>query len=778
TLALGVGANTAVFGIIHGVLLSPLPYRAPDELVAIAQGMRNQPVRSAVSPPNYLDIRAETKSLADAGAYYPNSVTLTGRGTPVRLIAPVMTPSLFSTLAAGPVLGRTFTADEGVPGRDRVAILSYGFWLRHFGGERSALGTEIRLDGENYTIVGVMPKGFSFPIGESDLWLPLGWDARVATQRGAQYLYMVGRRRAGTPIEALRGELETLGHRLEASFPDKNLAMTISATPLAEQIVGDSRPVLLLLAGAVALVILIASSNVANLLLARVTRRSGEFAVRAALGAGRARLMRQLAAESLLLGVCGAVGGLVVGWGGVAALKKWWPAVVPRQQDVGINLTVAAFALGIALTASLVAALVPSWRMSWAGIGGTLRRGGRGDTAKGHHLRHALVSAELALALMLLTGAMLLLTAIRRLEDTDPGFERRQLVTFQLSLPGARYADGESIGRFFDAALDRIRSLPGVTGADAVFGLPLIGFGFGGTFNVEGPPTVAGDEREVGTQVRIVTADYFRTMGIPIRDGRGFEARDRREAPRVLVVSASVARHFWPNGDAIGRRLKLHASPGPDRIEGEIVGVVGDVRAAGLHRPPVPIIYSTLAQTGVSEMSVVMRTTGVGSSVIPLARDLIRAIDPEILVERAATMEEVIAQSLGRPRFAMDVLGLFSALGVALAIIGIYGVVAYSVSQRTREIGVRMALGADPRRLVVGVVGRELVFVVLGVAAGGVLEVGLTPLLSKVVYGLDPAAPSVMVAMAGLLFLVAALAVFLPARRAARIDPVTAIRTD
>ena len=644
TLGLGVGATTAIVALIRSVLLAPLPYRAPSELVVIEQFMPADPAASAgaVSPPNYLDVRSAIPALAGTGAYYDNELTLTGNGSPTRLAAPAVTPSLLATLGVSTALGRAFAEGEGDPGQAKVVLLSHQLWTRRFGGDTSVIGRAIRLNAEPYTVIGVMPAGFVFPVSGADLWLPLGWDASIASQRGAQYLGVVGRLKPGQPADQLTAQLASLSKRLIAAYPGSKDYLGLRAAPLTARVVGETERPLFLVGGAAVLLILIAGANVTSLLLARVNGRATELAVRAALGAGRRRLVRQTLTESVALGALGGLVGAAIAAAGLTVFLRRWPGLLPRQETVSLGLAVPIVALVLSIGAGLLIGIGPSRLAARSGGFDRLRSGKPSEGGADLRLRRTLVAAELGLATVLLTGAVLLINAIGQLRRVDPGFRPDQVVSFRVQLPAASYPTSDAIGQLYGDVLDRMAKIPGVDGTAATMMLPFAQGGFGGTFTAT-VPTEAGNEEDRRAQMRVVTADYFRVMGIPIRQGRGFLPTDRRGGPPVLVASEGFSKRFWPTTSALGKSIRFGVRPSDDRPEGEIVGIVGDVRAAGLHRDPVRTVYAVLPQVASSQMNFVIRTRLPAGAVIPAIRTIIETGDRDIVLDQVATMNDVIA---------------------------------------------------------------------------------------------------------------------------------------
>jgi putative ABC transport system permease protein len=780
TLALGIGANTAIFSVVESVLLRPLPYPEPDRLVEVFE---SNPERGfpqfSVSAPNYIDWRARNRSFQALGVYDKEELAWTRPGSPAeRIPVTACTRELFSALAVAPALGRTFAAEELVREGPRAAVLGHALWRRAFGGDPAAVGRTIRLDGIDYPVVGVMPAGFEFPAGGAAAWIPLRFRADVQTQRGAHYLSVIGRLRPGVSVESANREMATIAGQISQENPGHS-GWTAGAAPLAEQITGSSRPALTVLLGAVAFVLLIACANVANLLLARATGRQREIAIRMALGAGRGRILRQLLTESLVLAGAGSILGILLASWGISLLVRLGPADLPRLAETRLDPPVLLFALALAFASAALFGLVPALRTARTDVQEDLQAGGRsgGASREGARLRNAFVVAEVGLSLLLLSGAGLLLKSFAQLEKTDPGFRARSVLTYDVALPDTRYPDGPSGARFYDALLARTRAIPGVRSAAAIFGLPLTGFGFSSSFAVEGEPQPA-PENEPSAQVRVVSRDYFSTLGIPLREGRGFEPSDIRGAPQVVLASAAAARKFWPSGGAIGHRVRFGARPGPDRIQGEIVGIVGDVRDAGLAREPVPFFYGALEQIAVDSVSVVVETSVPPRQLARPAAAAVAALDRDIPAAGMQTIGDILDRALARQRFATLLLTLFAGAALLLAAIGTYGVLSYTVGLRRRELGVRAALGAAPRTVLLLILRQGMTLAAFGTALGLAAAVAGTRVLSGLLFGVGPRDALVLGASAALLGTVAALASGVPAWRAARISPVEALRAE
>ncbi len=778
TLALGIGANTAIFSVVNGVLLKPLPYPESERLVGVYHTTEGH--RAVMSGPNFIDVVRGATTFENAAAISTGRVILTGEGEPIRIPIAEVSAALFNVLRVRPVLGRTFNADENTPGRTNVVVLSYGLWQQRFGGDPSVIGRRIQLDGVSREVIGVMPQGFSHP-AERQAWLPLEYDENfVSKQRGAWYLEVVARLKPGITPEQSAAEVETIGRNLARQYPDADAEIGMTSYPLREAMVGDIRSAVLVLLGAVGFVLLIACANVANLLLARAAARESEMAVRTALGAGRARLVRQLLTESIMLALVGAAFGLLLAVWGVEFLTSLKPQGIPRLDNVRIDGSVVLFTMGIAVFTGLLFGLMPAFTAT-RGLSASLKESGRGAVAGrgSSRVRGALVIAELALAVTLLAGAGLLMRSFMKLQAVDPGFRPEQALTFELTLPETRYKEDPQIVSFFDQLLPRLRALPGVRAASAVMGLPLSGMDFIISFQVEGRPPVP-PAQQPAMQVRVATPDYFTSIGIPLKRGRLFTEDDRQGTPRVVLITESAARQFFPNEEAIGKKIQLGwgRGPGKPRAGGEVVGIVGDVKEAGLDEPNPPHIYMPLRQWPVNFMSVVVKTATPPTTLADTVRTEVYAVDANLPVSNLRTLDEIVSRSISQPRFYMLLLGIFAAVALALAAIGIFGVLSYAVAQRTREIGIRMALGAQ-RRAVINLVVREaMLLVVLGVVTGTIAALFLSQTMTKMLFSVAPTDPATFATVAGGLLAVALLASYLPARRATRVDPVVALRTE
>ena len=779
TLALGIGANSAIFSVVNGVLLRPLPYPESDRLVGMYHVSEGR--RATMSGPNFIDAAHAAHSLESAAATYGASATLTGDGEPSQLEVARVSASLFSVLRVGPALGRTFTADEDTPGKTDVVVLSYALWQGRFGGDPGVIGRRIQLDGVACEVVGVMPPGFSYP-SDRQAWLPIPYDESfVSRQRAAWYLGGIARLKPGVTPEQAAAELETIGRNLARQYPDANEGVGLTTFPLHEAMVGDIRQSVLFLLGAVGLVLLIACANVANLLLARSAARESELAVRTALGARRGRLVRQLLTESVILSMAGGGLGLLLGVWGAAFLVSLKPQGIPRLDAVAVDPTVILFTFGIAVVTGLLFGAVPAFQATRGGLSASLKAGGRGAVTHrgGARVRGALVVAEMALAVMLLAGAGLLLRSFVRLQSVNPGFDAAQTLSFDVSLPRAGYADPPKQVAFFDQLLPRLRALPGVRASEAVMMLPLTGSSFNISFEIVGRPPVP-LALQPSMEVRVATPGYFGAMAIPIARGRGFTDDDTAGQPPVLLLSEAAARTFFPGEDPIGKTINLGwgRGPGRPRAGGQVVGIVGDVKAASLGDPDEPHVYLPYRQWPDRTMSVVVKTTPPPASLVAAVRQEVHAIDPNLPLASVGSLEQIVSASISQQRFYMLLLTTFAGVALVLAAVGIFGVLSYAVSQRTREIGIRMALGAQGSSVIRLIVRQAMLLVACGVAAGLTLGLLLSQTMAKMLFSVTSTDPATYVAVSVTLTVVALFACWLPARRATRVDPIVALRAE
>ncbi len=780
TLALGIGANSAIFSVVNGVLLRPLPYGEPDRLVVVweTEGARDTGPASAA---NFLDWRDQNQVFDGLTAVFPQPVTLTGGDEPERLRGLQVTPNFFQLLGVNPVAGRSFSTDEDATGR-RAVVLSHEFWQRQFGARPDVIGDTLSLDGEVYSIVGVMPAGFQYATEQADVWvrpprdipvppIDLGDEADILQERGLHWLQVVARLAPGVTLDEAQAEMEVIASRLANTYPDDNTGRGINLVPMHEQLVGDVRPALVVLLGAVGFVLLIACANVANLLLSRASGREREVAIRATLGASRARLVRQFLAESLLLSLLGGALGLVLAFWGMDLILAMSPDVLPRISVIELDVRVLAFTLGISILTGLIFGLLPAIQSTRADLQDSLKDGGRGSGGRERRrLRSFLVVTEVGLALVLLICAGLMMKSFFLLQDVDPGFNSDNVLTLRLWLPEAKYDEESRVAGFYDQVLERVADLPGVASASAVLSVPLSGSSANFSFVIEGRPEPApGEDYAAGFQS--VSSGYFRTMGIPLLKGRDFSERDDAEAPKVLVINQALAGRYWSGEDPVGRRISL------DEEEWiEIVGVAGNVLHNGLDREPRPEIYLPYQQSALRFMTLVVKSHSDPMSLVAAVRSQVLAVDPDLPVYKVMSLDEIVAESVARPRFNMFLLAIFSALALVLAAIGIYGLMSFSVSQRTHEIGIRLAMGARSGDVFKLVVGEGMALALAGLALGLAVAWAITRYLSSMLFGVTTTDPWTFAGVCLVLAAVALVAVTLPARRATRVDPLVALR--
>ncbi|MCI0573287.1 MAG: ABC transporter permease, partial [Myxococcaceae bacterium] len=778
TLALGIGANTAIFSVVNGVLLKPLPYQEPERLVFIHESSPSFPEMS-VSIPNFLDWRARQRTFTDLAAFRTGSFDLTGAELPERLTARLASASMLPLLGVQPALGRAFTAEEDTLGGPRVVMLSHGLWLRRFGADPRVLGRTLTLSGEPYTVVGVLPEDFHFYTAR-DVWVPLARsDAKLFEQRGNHPgLYVVGRMKPGVTFAQATADLGSIGHALQEEHPDSNGAGKVlpRTEVLHESLVEDVRPGLVALVAAVACVLLIAAINVANLLLARGTVRQRELTIRAALGAGRGRLVRQLLVESSLLALMGGGLGLLLALWGVDVLAGLRPDSIPKVADFSIDGRVLGFTLLLSLGAGLLLGALPALRGSQVSLAGTLKEAGAGARRFRGRARDALVVAEVALALVLLVGAGLLMRTFLQLRGLELGFDPKGMLTLSMSAPESRFPSPDSLRAFPERVLERLQAAPGVRGATYSNGLPIAGFSENGFKVVGAPPPAPGEPQHAA--FFITAHNYLEVMGIPLLEGRGFRPTDGKGNALVMVVDEVLAKRFFPGRSAVGQRLSL----GGDKFQPEIIGVVKHVVAYGPgESEPAPYQFYMPFQQVPDEflpavgrgLGVVVRGEGKAEALVPLVRSEFKALDPDQALASIKPMEQLLAESLGPREFVLGLVGLFAALAMVLAAVGIYSVMSYVVAQRTREMGIRIALGAARADILRLVVGHGLVLAVAGVGVGVLASVGLTRLLGSLLTGVSATDPLTFGAVALALGGVAVLACWVPAQRAVRVDPVT-----
>jgi putative ABC transport system permease protein len=769
TLALGIGANTAIFSVVNAVLLRPLPYPQPERLVSL---------RSQESLPDLDDIKEQSRSFEALGGAVIQPQDFTGEAEPLQVQAALVNADLFKALGGEAAVGRVISTEEDRVGAERVVVLSHGFWLRHFGGDPNVVGRTVPLSGNNYTVVGVMRPDFSMPLENPDVWLAL----RVANPlaagvRGVHFLRTYLRLKPDVTLAQAQAELDGINSRLAQAYPDENKERTRRLMPLHERITGEVRPALLILFGAVGLVLLVACANFSSLLLARSAARQQELAIRAALGAQRGRLVRQVLTESLLLALLGGAGGLVLAMWGVDLLMALKPADLPLVGSVGIDRWVLAFTLGVSVLTGIVFGLVPALSSSRLDLNDVLKEGGRSGTGGvlKQRVRSVLVVSEIALALMLLIGAGLLIKGFWRLRSVDPGFKTDNLLTMRLELPESRYKEIPKQTQFRETVLERLNSLPGVQAA-MVSELPLSGDQLTHNFIIDGrPPLEIGTEPELNT--RSVAGSYFRTMNIPVIQGRDLTLQDRADAPKVGLVNESFVRQYFPDESPIGKRIRWARVDPPQWMT--IVGVVGDVKHFGLNQPEEPAFYSPYFQSDQPWkrwMYLVVRSDGDSASLAGQVKSEVWAVDKLLPVTKVKTMSEVMSASIAGQRFNLTLMSVFAVTALLLAAVGIYGVIAFSVTQRSHEIGVRIALGAQTRDVLRLVVGQGLKLTLIGIGLGLLGAYAVTRLMQSLLFGVSATDPATFVALAALLAAVALLASYVPARRATRVDPMVSLR--
>ncbi|MEJ7811393.1 MAG: ABC transporter permease [Gemmatimonadaceae bacterium] len=778
TLALGIGANTAIFSVVNAVLLRPLPYGEPERLV-MAYGKHTQIGREVASMPDFLDWRAESRGFEALAARAGASYNLTGTGEPERLTGARITANFFRTLRVTPALGRAFLPEEETRAGSRVAILSYGFWQQRFGARPSIIGETIALSGLPFTVVGIAPRDFRAG-PEADVWTPLVTDTTLG--RRSDFLTVIGRLKPGVTIERAQGELVSLMARLAEQYPQTNVGWSAELVPLKDEIVGNVRAALLVFMGAVGLVLLIACANVANLTLARAAVRSREIAIRSALGAGRGRLVRQLLTESLLLALLGGALGLVLALWGTDALRTARPALIPRLDEVGLDARVLGFTLLASLATGALFGVVPALQLARGDLQSSLRSGGRtmsGGTGLAS-LRGLLVLGEVALSLMLLVGAGLLLRSFDRLQREDPGFDPRNVLTVSVGLPRARYPQLPVQTAFWARLEEQMARVPGVQAVGLTSAPPLAGSAYL-SFLIDGRPVPA-PEAVQDVQPFVATPGLFRVLRIPLLHGRAFAESDATGAPRVAVVNREMARRYWPNASPIGSRITL-GNPADSTSWVTVVGVVGDTRQERLNEKPYPQMYTPLAQSGGRFMVLAARTSGSGAAGDPLAlagavRQAVKALDAELPLYDVMSLEERVSRSVAQPRISMVLLAIFAGAAMVLAALGIYGLMSFSVAQRTREIGLRMALGARPERVLALVVRQGMTPALAGIAVGLLGAWAASRVIATLLYGVSATDPATYGGVALFLALVALVATYVPARRAARVDPLVAMRSE
>jgi len=771
TLALGIGATTAIFSVVNGVLLRPLPYPHPESLVRVHE-IVDKFGRFSVAPASFLDWRQQNTVFAHIAAFNSAGATLQTVDGPERVQGALVSSDLFDLLEVAPALGRTFRADEDMPGKDRVIVLSQGLWERRFNRDPNVLGQSVSLNGAPVTVVGIMPPNFTFP-GQSEFWRPLALNSANAT-RGAHFLGVIARLKPGVTVERAAVEMKTIAERLAVQYPESSANESADVIGLHANMVEHIRPALLAIFAAVGALILIACANVANLLLVRASIRSKEIAIRTALGAGRLRLILQLLAESVVLALAAGVAGVFIAYWAIRPIQTLGTAIIPRADSIAIDGTVLVFALIVSIATGILFGLAPAWQASRATISSVLKEGGRTSTAAGGRwIRSGLLVAEVAMSLVLLVGAALLLRSFERLIHVDPGFRPEQVLAFRVALPNNAYPQDHHKIAFFSRLMERLETLPGVSAAGMIQSVPMRG-DYVLSFTIEGRPPV-GPNQEPSANHRVISPDYFKAMGIPLLRGRSFTLEDREKSPMVAIVDQKFVDRYFPDQDPMGKGLDI--GNGTDGFY-KIVGVVGSVLHDSLDGKPSPTMYIPYTQDVFSSMWVVVRAKGEPTQLSAVARQAVRDIDSTLPAFAMTPLADVVSESIAQRRFSMLLIGVFGAIALVLAAVGLYGVVSYSVSQRTQEIGLRMAIGADRRDVLRLIVGGGMKLAVIGVVIGVAGALALSKVIATMLFELTPMdlvsySGTVMVLLA-----VAMVACYVPARRAMRVDPIIALRAE
>ena len=784
-LSLGIGANAAIFSITSASLFRTLPYKNAEQLVFVWENQASKAIRQhPLTAADYQDFRTLNQAFDRMGAFRSQSSVLIEGEVPERIETAVVSPSVFEILGMVPAFGRSLTPDEDQPDKDHVAVLSTGLWQRRFGRDSNILGKKLSLDSGLFTIVGVAPLGFRIPGSESELWIPYTPDPKdfLPSNRGVHTLKVLARLRPGVSRERAQSEMRNIARRLAQEHPDSNAGLSVDLVPLREQLIGDIRPTLWILMAAVAAVLLIACVNVAHLLLARASAREKEIAIRTALGANPGRLVRQLLTESVLLALIAGFFGLLLAYWGAWILAKLAPPGLPQAEEIPMDWRVLAFTMGVSVTTGLAFGLAPAVASARSNLNLVLRSGGRGGTGgrTRTRMRDVLLVCEVASSAALLIAAGLLLRSLVRLQEVDPGFRADHVLTMQLSLPQASYP-GLKVGLFYEQLLDHIARLPGVESAGICRFLPLSGDDAGANFKIEGQPRL-GAADQPRARFRTASGGYFAALGIPLLRGRLFNSRDNQQTPKVVIINETAARRYWPDVNPIGKRI---LSGFDDSQWSTVIGVVRDVKHAGLDTETSPETYYHYLQLppeamnfAEATMALAIRTNTDPASMTSSVRGELRTLDPSLPVFNAHAMQDLIQGSVAQPRFRAFLIGTFAGLALVLATLGLYGVVAYSVSQRTTELGIRIALGALPGNILKLVVFRAAGLAVIGLAIGISATLAASRIMSRFLFGVGPYDPITLAATCLLILSVALAASFFPAVRAARVDPAIALRAE
>lgn len=777
-LTLGIGANSAIFSVVNTVLLRPLPYKDPDRLMMVWEDASKQGFpHNTPAPANFIDWRNQNQVFEGMAALHRQSYNLTGSGEPERIDGRRVSANLFELLGVQPLKGRWFLPEEDQPGANRVVILSHRLWQRRFASDENIVGKTLTLNGQNFTAVGVMPRQFEFPTREDQLWVPIGFTPEEAGIRTGHYLEVLARTKPGVSRERAQAEMNTIAARLEQQYPDSNSGIGTTVISLHEEVVGNIKPALLILLGAVGFVLLVACANVANLLLARAAVRQKEIALRVALGASRRRLIRQFLTESILLSAIGGLIGLLLSFVALMVLRSFIPQEISQATEIAIDAKVLGFTVLVSIFTGVIFGLAPITQASNLNLNETLKEGGRDSHAgsRGNRIRSLLVVTEVAVSLILLIAAGLLINSFIRLRNVDPGFRTDNVLTMGIVLPQLKYPDRARRSAFYTDVVRRVEALPGVKSAAVTNWIPLVFQGDSIGITIAGQQNLPVSERP-NAVTRVISPQYFSAMGIHLLKGRLFDERDKENSPAVSIISEAMARRFWPGQDPIGKRFTPGDGDSPDDWI-QVIGVVNDVRQFQLHAEPRPQMYLTHEQVGVfAPRYLVVKTAVDPLSMASSVRDAVWAVDRDQPVSKISTMEEILADSIVRERFSMLLLGIFAALALILAAVGIYGVMSYSVAQRTHEIGIRLALGAQTSTVLKLALGYGLKLVIAGTLIGLVVAFGLTRLMSTLLFGVSPTDPITFAGISLILISVALLASYIPARRATKVDPIVALR--
>src|SRR6266850_1296234 len=781
-LTLGIGANTALFSVVNAVLLRSLPYSDGERLAIVWEHRKSGSgnLQNVINLGNFYDWKDQNSVFVDMAAFFDRNVNLTSDGEPEEVPGQIATTNLFSVLGVNAFQGRTFAADDGKPGQSNVVVISYNLWQRRFGGGE-VVGRKIMLSNQENTIIGVLPPDVGWYVQKGsmisqppEIWAP--WQvSNELRERHGRFARAVARLKPGVTLAQAQNEMNVIGARLEQQYPEFNTKWGVNVVPLRAQLTGEIRKPLLILLGAVGFVLLIACANVANLLLARAASRKKEIAVRAGLGASRWRIARQLLTESVLLSAIGGIFGLLLAWWGTRALIALSPPALMDLHDVRVNLPVLAFTLGVSLLTGIIFGFVPAFEAARFNLQESLKEGGKniGGSARSHHFRNLFVITQVALALILLVGAGLLLKSLNRLQSVEPGFNAKNLLTMRVSLPMRKYDTERKRIDFFRNAVEQLRAIPGVEATGATSFLPFDGPHSGTIVEIDGQPKLPPGQ-ELQTGVCVTDANYFQSMQIPLKRGRLFTQQEATEARHVVVVNETFARKNLPGVDPLGKRVTIYMMD--ENVPNEIIGVVGDNKHMGLDSEIEPMAYWPHPELTYPFMTLVIRTRGEATNIGAAARGVIHNLDPEQPVGDMSTMESLLAKSVVRSRFNTTLLSIFSLLALVMAAVGIYGVMSYSVLQRTHEIGVRMALGAQTSDVLKLVVKQGVVLALAGVAAGLVASFALTRLIVTLLFEVTATDARTFAAVAGGLFLITLIACYIPARRATKVDPLVALR--